>query len=223
MKIPALASLLLGSMAAASPFDLIDRQLSCPQIHILGARETTASPGFGSSQTVVNLVMNAFPGSTSEAIIYPAAGGTSYASSVGTGVQSVLNQTRAFATRCPNTKLVLVGYSQGSQIMDDAFCGGPDGQSLMSSTVPIPRDVGAKVAAMIWMGNPRFVAGLPYNVGTARLGGVSPPVDRGDWNITNNRDSSPHGPLASSARGSRASSSRTAMRLTPSAQRGTVP
>jgi acetylxylan esterase len=57
--------------------------------------------------------------------------------------------------------------------MDDAFCGGPDGQSLTTPTVPVPQQVGARVVAMIWMGNPRFVGGLPYNVGSARLGGVS--------------------------------------------------
>jgi acetylxylan esterase len=172
MKV-SITQVLLTGVATASRFNLISRQQSCPDIHVFGARETTASPGFGSSQTVVNLVMNAFPGTTSEAIIYPAAGGMNYSSSVTQGIQAIVSQTRTFASRCSSTKFVLVGYSQGSQVMDDAFCGGPDGQSLKNSSIPMPLDIGEKVLAMIWMGNPRHVDGLPYNVGTAKLGGVS--------------------------------------------------
>jgi acetylxylan esterase len=175
---PLLLPLLLSLDAAAASqqhFGLVgprQQQGNCPRVHVFGARETTVPQGFGSSKTVVDLVMGAFPGATSEDIIYPAIGDDQYAASVAAGILAIVNQTRSFAARCPNTKLVLVGYSQGAQIMDDAFCGGPDGQSLGNSSVPTPADVGAKVAALIWMGNPRHVAGLPYNVGTATEGGV---------------------------------------------------
>lgn len=64
-------SLLAGSFAA--PFDGIKRQ-SCPDIHVFGARETTASPGYGSAGTVVDLILNSHPGATAEAIDYPASG-----------------------------------------------------------------------------------------------------------------------------------------------------
>lgn len=175
MKLLATQLLLLGGAAASHLGALLSRQQSCPPIHVFGARETTAPVGFGSSQTVVNLIMNAFPGTTSEAIVYPAIGGNNYSMSVAAGIRAVVQQTSAFAARCPQSKIVMVGYSQGSQIIDDAFCGGPDGQSLTNSSVPMPVDVGAKVAAQIWMGNPRHVDGLPYNVGTAKLGGVSGP------------------------------------------------
>ena len=91
---------------------------SCPQIHIFGARETTVPPGFGSSGMVVNSIISAFPGATSEAITYPACGGqascgdVSYASSAVQGVAAVASQVNAFNTKCPSTVLVLVGYSQ---------------------------------------------------------------------------------------------------------------
>lgn len=62
---------------------------------------------------------------------------------------------------------------QGSQIMDDAFCGGPDGNSLIITDSTIPTDIAPNIAALIWMGDPRHVAGLPYNVGNATAGGVS--------------------------------------------------
>ncbi|CAK7202656.1 hypothetical protein SEUCBS139899_005382 [Sporothrix eucalyptigena] len=141
----------------------------CPQLHIIAARETTAPPGFGAAQTLVDLITNAFPGATSEAIIYPAAGNSNqnYSLSVTAGVLAVLAQVTQFAVQCPETVLVMHGYSQGAQIMENAFCGGPDGSSLLATPTLIQEAIGKNVAAIIMMGNPRHVAGLPYNVGNA--------------------------------------------------------
>lgn len=103
---------------APSPHDNLHRRASCPSIHIFGARETTASAGYGSAGTVVNLILNAYPGSTAEAISYPACGGqsscgsVSYASSVQQGTAAVASAVNAFNAQCPSTELVLVGYSQ---------------------------------------------------------------------------------------------------------------
>ncbi|KAL1897722.1 hypothetical protein Sste5346_004030 [Sporothrix stenoceras] len=149
--------------------------LVCPQLHIIAARETTAPPGFGAAQTLVDLVTKAFPGATSEAIVYPAAGNSNqnYSLSVTAGVLAVLAQVTKFATECPQTVLVMHGYSQGAQIMDNAFCGGPDGDSLLATPSLVQLAVGNNVAAIIMMGNPRHVAGLPYNVGNATAPGFA--------------------------------------------------
>lgn len=93
----------------------------CPPVHVFGARETTAPPGFGSAGPVVDMVLNSVPGSTSEAINYPACGGqascggVSYAQSVIDGVNAVASQVNTFNAECPNTVLVLIGYSQVSR------------------------------------------------------------------------------------------------------------
>jgi acetylxylan esterase len=110
------ATVLFLARALAVPLELDSQQLSCPAIHIFGARETTAPPGYGSAGTVVDLILNAHPGSTAEAIVYPAAGNTdaAYAASVQAGVQAVTNQVNAFYAKCPSTQLVYVGYSQVS-------------------------------------------------------------------------------------------------------------
>jgi len=90
----------------------LGRRESCPNLHIFGARETTAPPGFGTSATVVNLIQRANPGSTIESIVYPAAGGNVYSQSVAAGVRAVAVQTNSYFQKCPNTTLVVVGYSQ---------------------------------------------------------------------------------------------------------------
>ncbi|KAH8880718.1 Acetylxylan esterase At 0.90 angstrom resolution [Thozetella sp. PMI_491] len=141
----------------------------CPAIHIFGARETTLPQGFGTTKVLIDLIQRVFPGATAEEIIYPAAGGTNaeYAASVTQGVAAVRNQLDDFQSQCPNSIVIMHGYSQGAQIMDDAFCGGPDGTSL-NSTVPLVSRVAARnVAAIILMGDPRHVGGLPYNAGNA--------------------------------------------------------
>ncbi|KAK5134159.1 carbohydrate esterase [Meristemomyces frigidus] len=167
------AILALVAGAFAAPVELAERA-TCPTIHIFGARETTASPGYGSSSIVVNEVLNAYPGSTAEAITYPACGGQascgsiSYSSSVATGATAVYNAVSAFAAKCPSTKLVLVGYSQGSEIFDDSLCGGSDqGTSSFKSIASF------NIKAVIFQGDPRFIAGAPYNVGTCKAGGFS--------------------------------------------------
>ncbi|KAL2161090.1 hypothetical protein VTH06DRAFT_8803 [Thermothelomyces fergusii] len=152
----------------------------CPPIHVFGARETTAPPGYGSAGTVVNLILSAFPGATSEAINYPACGGQGscggiqYGDSVRQGTNAVASAVNSLNQRCPNTQIVLVGYSQGGQIIDNAVCGGPDtGAGITSSAPPISSSALSQIKAVIEMGSPRYVAGLSYNVGTCSAQGFA--------------------------------------------------
>ena len=119
------ATLLMAmGVALGSPVELEERQ-SCPNIHVFGARETTVPPGYGTAGVVVNLVLNAHPGAPSEAIVYPACGGQSscgsisYASSALQGVAAVASAVNSFNSRCPSTQLVLVGYSQVSNLITE--------------------------------------------------------------------------------------------------------
>ncbi|KAI0112393.1 cutinase [Nemania sp. FL0031] len=160
----------LAAAAAAKPVELEQRQ-SCPGVYIFGARETTAPAGYGTSAGLVNMVTAAYSGSQSSAITYPACGGqpecggVSYDSSATQGTAAVVSAVNDLNGRCPDTKIVLIGYSQGGQIMDNALCGGA-GQTLTGAAL-------AAVKAAIFMGDPHNVAGLPYNVGTCTAGGFA--------------------------------------------------
>lgn len=64
---------------------------------------------------------------------------------------------------------------QGGQIFDDAFCGGGDtNEGLSSTAIPISSAAQQKIAAAIFMGDPRHIPGLSYNVGTCQASGVRP-------------------------------------------------
>lgn len=102
--------ILQAGSALASP---MAKRQTCPSVHIFGARETTASPGYGSAGQLIDQIIASNAGATAEAIDYPASGSNpSYADSRTAGVAAVNSQVASFASQCPDTALVLVGYSQ---------------------------------------------------------------------------------------------------------------
>jgi acetylxylan esterase len=175
-----LAGLVLAAQAVASPNFLVERQGNCPKLHIFGARETTAPAGYGTSQSIVQAVQQAHPGATTEALNYPACGGQSqcggiqYGDSVKRGTAAAAQAINAFNKRCPDTEIVLVGYSQGGQVFDNAVCGGGDSNSGISETAsPLTESAQKMVKAAVFLGDPRHIPGSSYNVGTCRANGVS--------------------------------------------------
>jgi acetylxylan esterase len=169
MKTTAVLSL-FATLAAANPVEIESRQ-SCPGVYVFGARETTVAPGYGTSAGLVNMVVQAYSGAQSQPISYPACGGqsscggVSYDESARQGTAAVVSAVTSLNQRCPSTKIVLIGYSQGGQIIDNALCGG-SGSTLTGNAL-------AAVKAAIFMGDPHNRQGLPYNVGTCQAQGVS--------------------------------------------------
>ncbi|KAI1435957.1 cutinase-domain-containing protein [Xylaria sp. CBS 124048] len=170
MKASILAPVLAAAGVSAMPAELSQRQ-SCPDIYVFGARETTVPPGYGTAGGLVDMVLAAYPGSGSAPISYPACGGqsscggVSYDESAAEGTTAVISAVNSFNSQCPNSQIVLIGYSQGAQIMDNALCGG-SGATLSGTAL-------SAVKVAIFMGDPHNVAGLPYNVGTCTAGGFA--------------------------------------------------
>lgn len=111
----------VAGLATSVRGGVVEQRQSCPNIHIFGARETTAPAGYGTGGQFVNLILNAYPGSTAEPIVYPAQGDSAYGASVQQGTQNIANQINSFNKKCPNSKLVVVGYSQVSLYNLPAF------------------------------------------------------------------------------------------------------
>ncbi|KAF8853884.1 alpha/beta-hydrolase [Acephala macrosclerotiorum] len=164
-------AIVLATGIVAAP---LDGRASYPDIHIFGARETTAVAGYGSSITMIDDILNGYSGSTAEAIDYLAGGdeafcgGDSYSESVAAGVPAVVTAVNNYAAECPSTQLVLVGYSQifGSEIFDVALCGGGDpNQGITNTAVLFSITTINNIKAIIFMGNPMYYYSLLYDVG----------------------------------------------------------
>jgi cutinase len=75
--------------------------------------------------------------------------------SAATGNADVVNHVNAQAAACPNQRFILVGYSQGANVVDNSIGISSDGAVVGSPIVAtIPAAVEPKVAAVLLFGNP---------------------------------------------------------------------
>lgn len=124
-----LASALLLALAAlgsAAPVALETRQTCYSGVFVIGARGTSEDAGFGSTASVVSSVVAAIPGSGSLALDYPASWlDPLYPDSVVDGINTLISTIESYVDACSG-KIVLVGFSQGANVITDALAGGVD-------------------------------------------------------------------------------------------------
>ncbi|TVY29324.1 Acetylxylan esterase [Lachnellula hyalina] len=140
-------------------------------IHMIVARGSTEAAGQGLIGQVATAVQNAVPGSDSEAVDYPASL-TDYLGSEASGVADMTKLIQAYAAKCPDSKIGLLGYSQGGQIVGDVLCGTSEVGLTASSA--IDASLLSKVVAAVQYGDPSHVVGQPQNVGTSTHNGILP-------------------------------------------------
>jgi acetylxylan esterase len=107
---PAIVATTLLALAASSA-----AQEACSRVHILVGRGSGEAAGMGATGRLVTQMKSAISGVTAEAINYPAKL-SPYPDSSSAGTNAVVKQTTAYVKRCPNAKIVLMGYSQVNQI-----------------------------------------------------------------------------------------------------------
>ncbi|EXF81255.1 axe1 cleaves acetyl side chain groups acetyl xylan [Colletotrichum fioriniae PJ7] len=167
---------ILPALVQGSKIPLTSRQTlntTCADIHYFEARGTTLSYP-GSLITVIDPLMEAFPNSNYEDIVYPAtdeSGSDSYFVGVRDGAKQIIS----YAEACPESKIVLMGYSQGAMVLGDILAGGGDGNILGNYTKPLveARTVGDNIAAILLYGNPRHMPNQTYNVGNTSTFGAT--------------------------------------------------
>ncbi|GKZ21626.1 hypothetical protein AbraIFM66951_005168 [Aspergillus brasiliensis] len=166
------AGLLSSALASASAAHG-DGKAPCAKVHMMLARGTTESyPGLLGSLT--DLVMDAIPDSDYENIIYPATqeGSTP---SYEEGIYNGTAQLKAYTKACPESKVVLFGYSQGAMVVSDMLAGGGDNGTLGNITAPaVDPETGSHIAAVLLYGDPRHMPNQTYNVGNVTATGKYP-------------------------------------------------
>jgi cutinase-like protein len=127
----------------------------CPDVEVVFARGTFEPPGVGvTGQAFVDALRAQVGGKSVDVypVNYPASLDFSTAAA---GFVDATNKIRDVAATCPNTKMVLGGYSQGAAVMayttEDAI---PNGYIMPPGITPMPPEVANHVAAVALFGKP---------------------------------------------------------------------
>nr|WP_308289979.1 cutinase family protein [Mycolicibacterium sp. PAM1] len=151
---------------------------SCPDIDVVFARGTAESPGVGGvgQRFVDSLRAQAFPRTVGvHGVNYPASdnftGGTVFKLNIVEGVRDEANHVRGVVSVCPNTKLVLGGYSQGAVVTALATSGVvPTGIARGAAPLPLPAGVADNVAAVVLFGTPAGWSATKYGAADIDVG-----------------------------------------------------
>lgn len=133
----------------------------CPAVEVVFARGTGQSSGVGQvGEAFVDSLGSQLPGRSLSvyAVNYPAT--TAFATSAQAGADDVVARVNDMIARCPDTRLVLGGFSQGASVMDLA-------------TKALPAEAVDHVAAIAVFGNP--TSRLATNFTGAAFPPIGPP------------------------------------------------
>lgn len=169
-----LSPLVVAPSASAQP---------CPDVEVVFARGTNEPPGVGEvGQKFVDALRSQIGGTTLGvyAVDYPASMNIfdriEFARTVVDGIRDASNHIESTAANCPNTRIVLGGYSQGAVVAGFATADAiPDGipeEYRAELPSPMPSWVASHVAAVVLFGKPsdqfmRDVGAPPIAIGPA--------------------------------------------------------
>jgi cutinase len=144
---------------------------ACSDVEVVFARATTEAPGVGSvGQAFVDSLRSQVGGKSVGVygVNYPAA--EDFGPSASTGASDANAHVQSVVANCPNTKIVLGGYSQGALVID-LITAIPFPLTAGFTPAPIPAAAADHIAAVAVFGNPadRY-AGLPLTAVSPQYG-----------------------------------------------------
>lgn len=145
------ASLLIGSSALPAR-SVPSASAACPQVEVIFARGRLESPGVG---VLGNAFVNALRSKVNKnigvyAVRYPAD------NQIDVGANDMSSHIQSMAKNCPDTRLVLGGYSLGAAVTDVVLAV-PFG--IFGFDNPLPAGMDQKIAAVALFGNGSAWAG----------------------------------------------------------------
>jgi cutinase len=134
----------------------------CPDVDVVFARGTSEPPGVGGVGQAFVDALRSQAGGRSVGVYpvnYPASsdftGGIQFAATVVEGIRDAANHVQATVANCPNTRIVLGGFSQGAVVagfVTSAVV--PEGVPASFVPSPMPPEVANHVAAVALFGKP---------------------------------------------------------------------
>ncbi|WP_197420383.1 cutinase family protein [Mycobacterium sp. NAZ190054] len=161
-----------GEVRARRVVDRVHPDRLVPDVEVVFARGTTEAPGLGAMGQAFVEDLQAKVGNKSVgvyAVDYPAS--PDFPTAI-QGITDASTHVQQMAMNCPDTKLVLGGYSQGAAVMGFVTTELiPDGVSASEVPAPMPPDIAEHVAAVALLGTPseRFMDMIkqpPVAIGT---------------------------------------------------------
>ena len=154
----AVAAILVGSLAAAAPWSAQAHASddSCASVEVVFARGTFEAPGVGATgQAFVDALNARLPGKTVDVYAVNYAASLDFGQAAD-GIVDASNKIETIAASCPNTKIVLGGYSQGAAVAGYTTTDTvPAGFALPAGiTGPMPAAIAPHVAAVVLFGTP---------------------------------------------------------------------
>lgn len=164
----ALATLALAGITSAAPI-AEKRQTTCYSgVYMIVARGTDEAAGEGVASAVASLVAGQIADSGSVAVDYPASAlDPIYPDSVTDGINDAISLIEDYVNACgDSSRIALIGFSQGGNVMTDALAGGVD------KPTPIGAPYTDYITAVTVFGDPSFTAGQSFDVGTSTSDGI---------------------------------------------------
>jgi acetylxylan esterase len=161
---------LVAGVASAASVDLKARQMvtsDCADVHVFLSRGNN-EPYPGRQGKLVDAICQGLESCDYEDIQMHNALSDEYCGAISEGTANGVNQVIAYNERCPSSKLVVSGFSQGAHVVGDMFGGGggtffQDCQSVATPNLPFNTPAGQAIAAIVTFGDVRHTANQPYN------------------------------------------------------------
>lgn len=171
--------LLSGALlVAAAPTEILESRQSWTNcttgnaVHMIVVYGLTEA-GYGFDTPLVAAVQQLLPGSDATSVKYPASNVfPPYNIAVDIGAANTIKEIQEYVDSCPNSKISLLGYSQGAQVAMDAVCGTSSAGYIPS--MPLAPKYASHMSSIVNFGDPSFVYPQPFDKGTATSSGIFP-------------------------------------------------
>lgn len=156
----------------------------CSDVAVVFARGTHQEPGLGNiGQAFVDSLTSQLGGRSVDvyAVNYPA--NDDYHNSANAGSNDASAHIQDVVASCPNSKIVLGGYSQGSTVIDLATNAMPGPVADHVAAVALFGEPTSGFSSMLWGGQPLPVINPAYSGKTISLCAQDDPICSGGGNI----------------------------------------
>jgi acetylxylan esterase len=156
----------IAALEAAPALAVASSNSPCAAVDEIVARASTEKAGTGAIGALAEEVQKGVKSTVAiRAVKYPAQL-FPYEPSVQAGDKAIREETTEEVKKCPGQRILLLGYSQGAQIVGDVLGGGGGNSGDGKENPPAEKSVTEKVVGVVQYGDPRHLPNKSYDVGT---------------------------------------------------------